>query len=228
MDHDAELVELVVGREWVLESIGGADVTVMRPASLRFGDDGRVTGSTGVNRMFGGYDITDGRLSITTPGTTLMAGPPEAMATETAFLRALAGGGGVAVDGDRLTIGDGETRLAFRAAPSATLTVTVFYRERIAMPPNATLTVTLEDVSRADAPAATVANRRIDDPGNVPIDVELTYDPSTIDERFTYAVRATIEVDGEMWWTSTEAHHVLTRAAPDHVEVMVSRVTHQD
>ena len=225
MDHDAELVELVVGREWVLESIGGADVTVMRPASLRFGDDGRVTGSTGVNRMFGGYDITDGRLSITTPGTTLMAGPPEAMATETAFLRALTDGGEVAVDGDRLTIGDGETRLTFRAAPSATLNVTVFYRERIAMPPNAALIVTLEDVSRADAPAATVANRRIDEPGNVPIDVEIAYDPSTIDERSTYAVRATIEVDGEKWWTSTQAHHVLTHGAPDQVEVMVSRVT---
>lgn len=57
----------MVGREWVLESIGGEAVTVMRPASLRFGDDGRVTGSTGVNRMFGGYDITEGRLSVTTP-----------------------------------------------------------------------------------------------------------------------------------------------------------------
>jgi uncharacterized lipoprotein YbaY len=223
--HDAEPGRLLVGREWVLESIGGEDVTVMRPASLRFGDDGRVTGSTGVNRMFGGYDITDGRLSITTPGTTLMAGPPDAMATETAFLRALAGGGEVAVDGDRLTIGDGETRLTFRAAPTATLSVTVFYRERIAMPPNAALIVTLEDVSRADAPAVTVASRRIDEPGNVPIDVEIAYDPSTIDERFTYAVRATIEVDGVMWWTSTHAHHVITRGAPDHAEVMVSRVT---
>lgn len=109
-------------------------------------------------------------------------------------------------------------------AEPAMLKVTVFYRERIAMPPNAALTVTLADVSRADAPGETVASRRIDQPGNVPIDVELTYDPSIIDERFTYAVRATIEVDGEMWWTSTQAHHVLTRGAPDHVEVMVSRV----
>ena len=225
MGDDAELGRLVVGREWVLESIGGADVTVLRPASLRFGDDGRVTGSTGVNRMFGGYDITDGRLSITTPATTLMAGPPDAMATETTFLRAITGGGDLAVDGDRLTMGEGDTRLTFRAAPAATLTVTVFYRERIAMPPNAALTVTLADVSRADAPAETVASRRIEEPGNVPIDVELTYDPAIVDERFTYAVRATIEVDGEMWWTSTQAHHVLTRGAPDHVEVMVSRVT---
>ena len=81
------------------------------------------------------------------------------------------------------------------------------------------------DVSRADAPAETMTSRRIEEPGNVPIDVELTYDPAIIDERFTYAVRATIEVDGKMWWTSTQAHHVLTHGAPDHVEVMVSRVS---
>jgi putative lipoprotein len=110
-------------------------------------------------------------------------------------------------------------------AEPATLSVTVFYRERIAMPPNAALIVTLADVSRADAPAETVESRRIEEPGNVPVDVELTYDRSIIDDGLTYAVRATIEVDGEMWWTSTQAHQVLTHGAPDHVEVMVSRVS---
>lgn len=85
--------------------------------------------------------------------------------------------------------------------------------------------MTLADVSRADAPAETVASRRIEEPGNVPIGVELEYDSSTIDERLTFAARATIEVDGVMWWASTQAHHVLTHGAPDHVEVMVSRVT---
>jgi uncharacterized lipoprotein YbaY len=224
VDDDSELAHRVVGREWTLESIGGEVVTTLRPPSLRFDDDGRVTGSTGVNRMFGGYDISDGRLSITAPGTTLMAGPPDAMATETTFQRALADGGEVGVDGDQMTIGGGATRLTFRAARTATVQVTVFYRERIAMPPNAVLTVTLADVSRADAPADTLTVRRIDEPGNVPIDVELTYDPSMIDERSTYVVRATIEVDGEMWWTSTEVHRVLTGGASDRVEVLVTRV----
>jgi putative lipoprotein len=125
---------------------------------------------------------------------------------------------------DDSEIGDGGTRLTFGAPRSATVQVTVFYRERIAMPPNAVLTVTLADVSRADAPADTLTVGRIDEPGNVPIDVELTYDPSTIDERSTYAVRATIDVDGEMWWTSTEVHRVLTGGASDRVEVLVTRV----
>ena len=107
---------------------------------------------------------------------------------------------------------------------SAKIRVTVFYRERIAMPPNSALIVSLGDVSRADAPAEELASRRVDEPGNVPIEVELAYDPSIIDERRTYAVRATIEVDGVMWWTSPDAHHVLTGDSPDHVEVMVTRV----
>lgn len=34
-----------------------------------------------------------------------------------------------------------------------TITGTVAYRERIALPPNAVVTVTLEDVSLADAPS---------------------------------------------------------------------------
>jgi putative lipoprotein len=92
------------------------------------------------------------------------------------------------------------------------------------MPPNAALIVTLADVSRADAPAETVESRRIEEPGNVPVESS-SYDRSIIDDGLTYAVRATIEVDGEMWWTSTQAHQVLTHGAPDHVEVMVSRVS---
>jgi putative lipoprotein len=102
--------------------------------------------------------------------------------------------------------------------------VDVFYRERIAMPPGAAVVVTIADVARADAPAEVLATSRIDDPGNVPVEVEVTYDPTQLDPRAVYAVRATIEVDGELWWTSTSHHRVLTDDTPDPVEVMVSRV----
>ena len=102
--------------------------------------------------------------------------------------------------------------------------VSVFYRERIAMPPGAAVIVTIADIARADAPAEALATRRVDDPGNVPVEVEVEYDPSLLDPRAAYAVRATIEVDGEPWWTSTVVHRVLTDAAPGPVEVMVTRV----
>ena len=109
-------------------------------------------------------------------------------------------------------------------AKPARLTVIVFYRERIAMPPNAALIA----ISRTSPSRCT--RRDGGEPADrgarhAPIDVEIPYDPSIIEERLTYAVRATIEVDEKMWWTSTQAHHVLTHGAPDHVEVMVSRVS---
>ncbi len=46
---------------------------------------------------------------------------------------------------------------------------TATYRERMALPPAAVFEAALEDVSRADAPAETVARTRIPSPGNPPI-----------------------------------------------------------
>ena len=106
----------------------------------------------------------------------------------------------------------------------ASIRVTVFYRERIAMPPDAAVVVTIADISRADAPAEILATRRVDQPGNVPVEVDVEYDPSRLAERGVYAARATIEVGGEPWWTTTTVHHVLTDDTPDPVELMVTRI----
>jgi putative lipoprotein len=106
----------------------------------------------------------------------------------------------------------------------ASIRVTVFYRERIAMPPDAAVVVTIADISRADAPAEILATRRVDQPGNVPVEVDVEYDPSQLAERGIYAARAMIEVRGELWWTTTTVHHVLTDDTPDPVELMVTRI----
>ncbi|MHC6802504.1 YbaY family lipoprotein, partial [Vibrio antiquarius] len=45
------------------------------------------------------------------------------------------------------------TEMESAEASMKTITGTVAYRERIALPPNAVVTVALEDVSLADAPA---------------------------------------------------------------------------
>ncbi len=60
---------------------------------------------------------------------------------------------------------------------SANVTGTVSYLPRIAMPPSAILEVTLVDVSRADAPAITLASQgAIFGDRQVPIALELVYD----------------------------------------------------
>ncbi len=110
---------------------------------------------------------------------------------------------------------------------SATLSGTVAYRERIALPINALVTVRLQDVSLADAPAVVLAEQRIPTQGkSVPIPYTLEYDPVRIEERHSYAVRAEIrDAQGALLWTTDTVHPVLTRGAPkDDVSIMLVRV----
>lgn len=105
------------------------------------------------------------------------------------------------------------------------VTGSVAHRERIALPPSAVVEVRLEDVSRADAPAGLLGEQRIELAGRqVPIPFSVEYDPDLVDQRGRYALRATILVDGERLFTSTQAYLVLTGGHPDHADIVVQRV----
>lgn len=109
---------------------------------------------------------------------------------------------------------------------NATVTGTVSYLPRIAMPPSAILEVTLVDVSRADAPAITLASQGIIfGDRQVPIPFELVYDPDQIDPRFSYAVQARIIVDGQLRFITTSNFPVITQGNPTDLEVRVDPVS---
>ena len=111
------------------------------------------------------------------------------------------------------------------ATPStATVTGTVTYRERIALAPNAVVEVKLIDISRADAPAVTVGEQVIENPGQVPIAFEIEYDPSKIDERFTYAVQARIMEGDRLAFINDTRYAVITRGSPTHVDMVLIKV----
>lgn len=79
---------------------------------------------------------------------------------------------------------------------------TVTYRERIALPPDSRVIVTISDVSLMDAPSVTIAQNQINTAGRqVPIPFALSYDPARIQPGRTYAVSARI-VDrrGKLLW----------------------------
>jgi type III secretion system (T3SS) chaperone YscW len=57
---------------------------------------------------------------------------------------------------------------------------TATYRERMALPRDAVFEATLEDVSKAYAPAEVIGQSRVERPGNPPIRFEITYDPSAM------------------------------------------------
>lgn len=105
----------------------------------------------------------------------------------------------------------------------------VMYRERIAMPQGATLTVTLEDVSLADAPSTVIAEQHIDAPGQVPVPFTLRYAKDAVvhEHPMAYAVRAEIRgAKGQLLWTTTERHTVALgeRASGEETTIMLQRV----
>ena len=90
----------------------------------------------------------------------------------------------------------------------------VWYRQRIALPPRAVLTVQLLDVSRADAKATVLASQMLSADHQVPLAFELHYDPARIDGRMSYALQARIEDGNQLRFINTERVAVLTRGAP--------------
>jgi len=97
----------------------------------------------------------------------------------------------------------------------------VWYRERIALPPGAEVTVLLEDQSRADAKATVITDyTHVVDGKAPPYSFRLVFDPSAIDERMTYGLRARIEMDGNLLFTSTE---YIDPFAGEPVRILVSK-----
>ncbi len=106
------------------------------------------------------------------------------------------------------------------------VTGTVAYRERMALPPNALIDIKVQDTSKQDAPARTVAESVFAAEGKqVPIPFQVSYNPADINMAHTYLVRATISVDNKLMFTSTTAYPVLTQGAPTHVTMMLQQAT---
>jgi len=113
-----------------------------------------------------------------------------------------------------------------QSTPSkGTVSGTVLYRERVALPANAVVQVTLLDISRADAGAKAIANEKIATEGRqVPIRFTLHYRPAKIDASHQYRVRAGILVGGRLRFASATAYPVITQGAPTQVTILVHPV----
>ena len=84
------------------------------------------------------------------------------------------------------------------------ITGSVTYRERMALSPRAALEVQLLDVSRQDTKAVEIAQQRIENPGQVPIRFKLEFDPSKIDDRMSYSIKARLFEDKKLQFVSSE------------------------
>lgn len=85
--------EALVGTYWKLMTLDGQPVAVadnQREAHLILGEDGRVSGSTGCNRLMGSYRLEGDTLTFSRLASTRMACPGDMAMLEQAWLAALA------------------------------------------------------------------------------------------------------------------------------------------
>ena len=107
----------------------------------------------------------------------------------------------------------------------ASLDGEVFYLQRIALPPTATLSVSLQDVSLADAPAQVIDEQKGQVQGQVPLKFHLSYDPQRVQPGHRYSVSARIENEGKLLFITTEHHAVqLDGSDPQPMKVRVDAV----
>lgn len=104
-----------------------------------------------------------------------------------------------------------------------TVQVRASYRERILLPPGHVLTVRIEDVSLADAPARVLAEHveTLDGRGP-PYTVTLGFPTSLIDPRHTYAARAEIrDPEGRLRFVTDTRYVVLTQGARAEADIVM-------
>jgi len=95
------------GKQAVVSLITGTQITV------RFGEDGRITGHAGCNAYFAAYTVDGRGMTIQPPGSTRRAcqEPEGVMEQESLYLQALAGATEYRISGNRLELRDAQGSL---------------------------------------------------------------------------------------------------------------------
>jgi putative lipoprotein len=106
-----------------------------------------------------------------------------------------------------------------------TIEGSIWYRERIVLPPSAEIHVYLEDVARMDVPAEVVATTSVDPRDGPPFSFALPYDPRKLRDRGRYVLRVRIEADGRLLFINTQSVPAFAGDASAPLEIRVSRVT---
>lgn len=109
--------DLLTGPVWQVTAIGEASLIEPERLSVNFTAPGRVAGSTGCNRLVGGYTLTGEGLQFGAMGSTMMACPEPLMEQEREMLDALEQitRFDIADDGALLLIGGAEDRVLIEA-----------------------------------------------------------------------------------------------------------------
>ena len=105
--------------------------------------------------------------------------------------------------------------------PFLEISGTVTTRERVTLLPDTRLRVTLNETSRADAPAQFIAETTVPDVTQVPVPFRLRYDPAWLDPKLVYTLTARIERFNQLLFINDQQVRVLTGGASSRAEIVV-------
>lgn len=160
--------------------------------TLRFADDGSLTGRADCNGFNGTFLAGSGNIAIVPGAMTLMACPEGSLGNEFVRLLDHVASFGFTERGElKLEAPADNSSLTFVAQPEVIGSVT--YRERIALPPEAAVRVRLLDVSVADAPPVVLGEQFFETHGaQVPFSFAVPYPLTGIREAGRYELAASI------------------------------------
>lgn len=104
-------------------------------------------------------------------------------------------------------------------AAEKTVSGHVRYRERIALPPEASLTVQLSDITDPNMPIKTVAETRIEGAQGSPIPFAIHFDSSQFQPGHTYALQARISAGDTLWFVNEKRIEVDIQNSPASVDI---------
>jgi heat shock protein HslJ len=99
----------ITGKVWILDSLNNAEPVPNTSITAEFTEDEKVSGSAGCNRYSGQYMLSGSNIEFTQPmASTMMACEQAIMDQESAFFQALSATKSFVINGDQLTLNDGE------------------------------------------------------------------------------------------------------------------------
>lgn len=105
-----------------------------------------------------------------------------------------------------------------------TVTGSITYLDRMALPEKAVVTVTLGDVAKQDVSLTAIAHTQFKAAGKqVPFTYVLPYDANDIGPASRIIVNARVELDGNLIYVTDEVHEVITNGV-NTADIVLKRV----
>lgn len=209
---------------WRLLSLKDSSPIEDTQLDLQF-DNFQASGSGGCNLFNTSYErkgnsLIFGLITSTAKECEL---PEGIMKQEAAYFDSLEQTAGYRLEGDRLVFldPDGEALLVYAAVVRGDIRSTDSGR----LPEQALVLVSLNDVSRAEAPSSIVAEQVIQDATLFPISYSIQYNPREIvaDHRYTIGVRIE-DRSGNLFFINPGTQQVITWGNPSQVDLTVEAI----